>query len=617
MKGSNVSRQHTTVLRIWLIAMAVAVITLVGAGSALATEDRWTDITDQQWIKDYGITAEQVATVASGYPDKEFKPTLAVKRGQFAKMVVDGFDLPKATPATASFKDVLPTNYYYPWVEGGFAAKVIAGFADRTYRPEATIQRQQANSILGLYLSAKETRVLGSIKGEKNDYASLAAWYSAEGKDLLKRFADANTLASVHAAPTAYLVYHQVVKGTQRPDGLYLTPVSSLTRAQAAVMILRVDAVDFATVLPTVTGLDPAGGPAVGGNIVVITGTDFVGVSAVRFGTMNATVYHVDSTTRITAVAPAGTEGSTVNVTVTTPAGTSSVAGTANDYVYGAPTITKLDPDGQPTTAAGTAVTITGTNFVTGATVAFGTVPATNVAVVDSTTITCKSPAHEVGVVDVTVTTPAGTSSVAGTANDYVYGVPATAPSNIELAAGSVNPVGGVTNVAIPDPGATDTTGKVTGWVKGAADRITFTVTDVAPATSAITINGATYLSGNDYAITSKDTLTIVVTTEEADKVTAVRTFTVPVAQAIATAPSNIELAAGSVNPVGGVTNVAIPNPGATDTNGSVTGWKAGTADRITFTVTDVAPAASTITINGAKYLSGNDYEIASTDTLT
>ncbi|MGI5940222.1 MAG: hypothetical protein ACOX8V_05995, partial [Thermoleophilia bacterium] len=193
----------------------------------------------------------------------------------------------------------------------------------------------------------------------------------------------------------------------------------------------------------------------------------------------------------------------------------------------------------------------------------------------------------------------------------------ATAPSNIELTAGSVNPVGGVTNVAIPNPGATDTNGSVTGWVKGTADRITFTVTDVAPATSTITINGAKYLSGNDYEIASTDTLTIVVTTEEADKVTAVRTFTVPVAQAIATAPSNIELTAGSVNPVGGVTNVAIPDPEATDTTGKVTGWVKGTADRITFTVTDVAPATSTITINGADYTSGQELQITSAGTLT
>ena len=49
-------------------------------------------------------------------------------------------------------------------------------------------------------------------------------------------------------------------------------------------------------------------------------------------------------------------------------------------------------------------MTITGTNFVAGATVTFGGTAATNVVVVSSTTITATTPAHAVGAVTVTVT---------------------------------------------------------------------------------------------------------------------------------------------------------------------------------------------------------------------
>ncbi len=73
---------------------------------------------------------------------------------------------------------------------------------------------------------------------------------------------------------------------------------------------------------------------------------------------------------------------------------------------------------------AGTAVTITGINLTGATVVKFGTVGATSVVVVNSTTITCVSPAHAAaGVVDVTVTTPAGTSATTGTGNDYTYGL--------------------------------------------------------------------------------------------------------------------------------------------------------------------------------------------------
>ncbi len=51
-------------------------------------------------------------------------------------------------------------------------------------------------------------------------------------------------------------------------------------------------------------------------------------------------------------------------------------------------------------------MTITGTNFVAGATVTFGATAATNVTVVNSTTITATTPAGSAGAVTVTVTNP-------------------------------------------------------------------------------------------------------------------------------------------------------------------------------------------------------------------
>ena len=123
----------------------------------------------------------------------------------------------------------------------------------------------------------------------------------------------------------------------------------------------------------------------------------------------------------------------------------------------------------------------------------------------------------------------------------------------------------------------------VTGWVTGTADRIRFTVTDVSPAVSTITIDGAAYTSGADYIITAAAPLTIVVTTTETGKATSVRTFTVSVNAGYATTPSAIVLAKTATNPVGGVTNVAIPLPGATDTTGAVhgLGGKHGQQDQV------------------------------------
>jgi hypothetical protein len=72
---------------------------------------------------------------------------------------------------------------------------------------------------------------------------------------------------------------------------------------------------------PCITSVSPKSGPAAGGTSVTISGINFTGATAVKFGTAAATGVIVHSGTSITATAPAGT--GTVNVTVTTPAGTS------------------------------------------------------------------------------------------------------------------------------------------------------------------------------------------------------------------------------------------------------------------------------------------------------
>ena len=73
------------------------------------------------------------------------------------------------------------------------------------------------------------------------------------------------------------------------------------------------------------------------------------------------------------------------------------------------PTVTHLGPNNGPA-AGGTSVTITGTNFAGATVVDFGTTAATDLHVVNNTTITATSPAGT-GIVDVTVTTPGGKST--------------------------------------------------------------------------------------------------------------------------------------------------------------------------------------------------------------
>jgi hypothetical protein len=181
--------------------------------------------------------------------------------------------------------------------------------------------------------------------------------------------------------------------------------------------------VTAAAVLPTVTGLNPTHGAAAGGNLVTITGTNLTGATAVKFGSASATEVTVVNATTVTAKAPACTPGASVHVTVTTPEGTSAT-GASDEYKCDTPpplpTVTGLNPT-HGAAGGGNLVTITGTNLTGATAVKFGTAPATEVTVVNATTVTAKAPAGlPNSTVDVTVTTPEGTS-VTGASDKYGY----------------------------------------------------------------------------------------------------------------------------------------------------------------------------------------------------
>lgn len=74
-------------------------------------------------------------------------------------------------------------------------------------------------------------------------------------------------------------------------------------------------------------------------------------------------------------------------------------------------TVSQVSPTSGPATG-GTSVTVTGTGFTTPSTVLFGGTPATNVSVQTGTTISCTTPAHASGTVDVAVQNSNGTGSL-------------------------------------------------------------------------------------------------------------------------------------------------------------------------------------------------------------
>ncbi|MGC2230452.1 MAG: IPT/TIG domain-containing protein, partial [Candidatus Acidiferrum sp.] len=229
-------------------------------------------------------------------------------------------------------------------------------------------------------------------------------------------------------------IYNYRVRATDSGGNLspYSNTVSASTQAPQAGV-------------PTVSSVSPTNGPAAGGTAVTITGTNFAAGATVQFGSAAATNVVVVSSTSITATTPTGSAGA-VTVTVTVNGQSGSLA---NGFTYVVPpTVTGVSPN-SGSTAGGTPVTITGTNFVSGATVFFGATAATNVVVVSGTQITATTPAGSAGAVTVTVTNPGAQSGSLASGFTYVVipTVSSVSPNNGPVAGGTAVTITG-TNFA-------------------------------------------------------------------------------------------------------------------------------------------------------------------------
>jgi sugar lactone lactonase YvrE len=181
------------------------------------------------------------------------------------------------------------------------------------------------------------------------------------------------------------------------------------------------DAVRMIYAAPHASAVWPARGPLAGNNVVRLLGTSFVpGATQVTVGSVPATEITFITSTEMLVTIPANASGN-ADVVVTTPGGTSTLAG---GYTYlPPPTIASISPS-KGKVAGGDIVTITGT--------AFGNDDDTIVtmanqpilmATVTSTSITGTTPPHDAANVDVMVTTPGGSATLA---NAFTYVPPPT-----------------------------------------------------------------------------------------------------------------------------------------------------------------------------------------------
>ncbi len=160
------------------------------------------------------------------------------------------------------------------------------------------------------------------------------------------------------------------------------------------------------------------------------------------------------------------------------------------------PSLASVSPNSGPP-AGGTTVTIMGSSFTGASAIQFGSIPASTFSVASDTQMTAVSPPGS-GTVDVTVTTPAGTSA-ASPADQFTY----VAPPSVAAVKPNQGPAGGGTKVVVAGAGFTGATAVRFGSTAAASFVVTndTTIQAVSPAGSGtvdvtVTTAGGTSATG-------------------------------------------------------------------------------------------------------------------------
>ena len=229
---------------------------------------------------------------------------------------------------------------------------------------------------------------------------------------------------------------------------------------------------------PAISSVTPSSGVTTGVTVVTIAGSNF-NSATVTFGG-NAATIRSSSATSLEVSTPAHAAGA-VAVVVTNGDGQSATRAGGFTYVLPNPTVASITPGTGPT-SGNTFVTIAGANFQPGATVTIGGVPATNVTVVDATTITAMTPLGPTNELpqarDVVVTNP--DNNKATLAGAFQYTRP---PLSVAMITPTAALVAGGSKIAISGAGFTNalalsvTVGGVAATNVTVVDAVTITAT--------------------------------------------------------------------------------------------------------------------------------------------
>ncbi|MCA1041629.1 S-layer homology domain-containing protein [Bacillus infantis] len=128
-------------------AEAAKMVSIIRGLDTSAAPASFEDVKQGAWYSGY-INALYAAKLIDGINEKEFAPNGTLTRAQFAKLVVEAYDLDLQPTAKTPFTDVKEGVWYTDYVKTLYANGLINGKTATTFEPNSTIDRADFAKLL-------------------------------------------------------------------------------------------------------------------------------------------------------------------------------------------------------------------------------------------------------------------------------------------------------------------------------------------------------------------------------------------------------------------------------------------------------------------------------------
>lgn len=193
-----------------LLVLVMLFYMVVGLLIPSAQASSYSDIS-KHWAKN-DIEFVSGQGIIAGYSDNTFRPDRNVTRAEYIAMINRTFRLSASIPS--NFTDVKTSDWFVAEIGKARAAGYISGYSDGTIRPQKSITRQEAASMIA--------KILG---------------LSSSSQTSIAKFKDKNNIGSWSLDAVAAVVNQGYMGGY--PDNTF-RPTSFIKRAEAAVVMRAV-----------------------------------------------------------------------------------------------------------------------------------------------------------------------------------------------------------------------------------------------------------------------------------------------------------------------------------------------------------------------------------------